>query len=228
MGGVATAIRNDEKMFAIKVDEGLDKDEFILTRHSQFNPPINVLNVYGEIESRSNTREIEERWGRLLKIISRIELCNESLVLIGDMNKAIGNGQYGVKGNTSKVSFRGKLIHNLLSGGKYQLVNNSTKCVGGPFTRMDPSDSSRLSCLCLVIVNNDLLACVDSLKIDKDRLITPHRAIGKNRKFIYTDHFSLHLVFKNLSRRSSLAETRTHTVWNRRKKWWLGTVHKSD
>ena len=148
MGGVATAIRNDEKMFAIKVDEGLDKDEFILTRHSQFNPPINVLNVYGEIESRSNTREIEERWGRLLKIISRIELCNESLILIGDMNKAIGNGQYGVKGNTSKVSFGGKLIHNLLSGGKYQLVNNSTKCVGGPFTRMDPSDSSRLSCHC--------------------------------------------------------------------------------
>ena len=62
MGGVATVIRNDEQMFAIKVDEGLDKDEFILTRHCQFSPPINILNIYGEIESRSNKKEIEERW----------------------------------------------------------------------------------------------------------------------------------------------------------------------
>ena len=28
MGGVATVLRNDEKLSAIKVDEGLDKDEF--------------------------------------------------------------------------------------------------------------------------------------------------------------------------------------------------------
>ena len=104
MGGVATAIKNEEKMFTIKVDEGMNKDEFILTRHSQFTPPINILNVYGEIESRSNTKEIEERWGRLMKIVSRIEACNTSLVLIGDMNKEIGNGQYGVKGKQTKKS----------------------------------------------------------------------------------------------------------------------------
>ena len=104
MGGVATAIKNEEKMFTIKVDEGMNKDEFILTRHSQFTPPINILNVYGEIESRSNTKEIEERWGRLMKIVSRIKACNTSLVLIGDMNKEIGNGQYGVKGKQTKKS----------------------------------------------------------------------------------------------------------------------------
>ena len=85
MGGVATVLRNDEKLSAIKVDEGLDKDEFILTRHGQFSPPINILNIYGEIESRSNKYEIEERWNQILAIVSSIESRNEALVLIGDI-----------------------------------------------------------------------------------------------------------------------------------------------
>ena len=85
MDGVATVLRNDEKLSAIKVDEGLDKDEFILTRHGQFSPPINILNIYGEIESRSNKYEIEERWNRILAIVSSIESRNEALVLIGDI-----------------------------------------------------------------------------------------------------------------------------------------------
>ena len=53
MGGVATCIRNDEKVFALKTDEGDEKDEYIITRHNQFIKPINVIHVYGEIESRS-------------------------------------------------------------------------------------------------------------------------------------------------------------------------------
>ena len=119
MGGVATAIRENEKMYAIKTDEGLEKDEFLITRHSQFMPPINVINCYGEIESRSTKREIDERWQRLLAKIIRIESNNESVILIGDLNKLVGNGEFGVTGNTEKVSHGGKLIQNLLSGGKY-------------------------------------------------------------------------------------------------------------
>ena len=127
MGGVATAIKESEKMFAIKTAEGLEKDEFLLTRHSQFRPPINILNCYGEIESRSSRKEIEERWYRLLELIAKVEAANESLILIGDLNKLVGNGEFGVQGNSEKVSFGGKLIHSLLSGGKYILANNSKK-----------------------------------------------------------------------------------------------------
>jgi hypothetical protein len=31
MGGIATAIKNDEKHYVVKTDEGCDKDEFIIT-----------------------------------------------------------------------------------------------------------------------------------------------------------------------------------------------------
>ena len=75
MGGVATCIKNDEKNYAIKTDEGSGKDKYIITRHSKFQKPINVINCYGEIESRSSKNDIEERWQRLLEKIVRIEAC---------------------------------------------------------------------------------------------------------------------------------------------------------
>ena len=78
------------------------------------------------------------------------------VILIGDLNKQIGNGIYGVKGNHDKVSHGGKLVHRLLENGNYTLVNNTEKCVGGPFTRFypsDPNNEKKRSCLELVIVS---------------------------------------------------------------------------
>ena len=91
MGGVATCVRNDEKVHALKTDEGEDKDEFIVTRHSQFYPAVNVVNIYGEIESRNSRSDIEARWNRIMEIVSRIKSRNEWVLIIGDLNKAIGN-----------------------------------------------------------------------------------------------------------------------------------------
>ena len=56
--------------------------------------PINIINCYGEIESRFSKKDIEERWQRLLEKITRIESSNESLILIGDLNKWVGNGEF--------------------------------------------------------------------------------------------------------------------------------------
>ena len=51
MGGVATAVIDDEKSSTLKTMEGDDKDEFIVTRHGQFQRAVNVINYYGEQES---------------------------------------------------------------------------------------------------------------------------------------------------------------------------------
>ena len=64
MGGVATAVINDEKSSTLKMLEGGNRDEFIVSRHGQFQRPINVINNYGETESRTDNSEIEEKWGR--------------------------------------------------------------------------------------------------------------------------------------------------------------------
>ena len=112
MGGISTAIRKDENQFCLKVDEGENDDEFLITRHCQFLKPINICNVYGEQESRNKNYEIEERWSRICDQLKIIEDRNEEVILIGDMNKLIGNGPFGVKNN--KVTFGRKLVHQLL------------------------------------------------------------------------------------------------------------------
>ena len=48
MGGIATGIRKDESQFCLKVDEGENNDEYLITRHCQFLKPINISNCYGE------------------------------------------------------------------------------------------------------------------------------------------------------------------------------------
>ena len=153
MGGIATSIRKDESQFCLKVDEGENNDEYLITRHCQFLKPINIINCYGEQEGRSNNTEIEERFLKIWNHLKIIEERNEEAIFIGDLNKLVGNGPYGVKGNNPKVTFGGKLIQNLLKTEKYSLVNNSDKCVGGPFTRIDPSNPNIKSCLSLVIIS---------------------------------------------------------------------------
>ena len=138
--------------------------------------------------------------------------------MIGDMNKLIGNGPCGVKGNSAKVTFGGKLVHRLLMDGKYLLVNNSSKCVGGPFTRVDPSDVNKKSCLSLVIISAGLEEYVEELLIDEKRRFTPHRAIQKNGKVVYTDHSSLLLQFKNIPMAVlSYQKPKETIVWNTNK-----------
>ena len=81
-----------------------------LAQISQFSPAINVINIYGEIESRHTKNEIEARWGRILEIVNKIKSRNEWVLLLGDFNKPVGNKNHGVKGNHDKISFGGKLV----------------------------------------------------------------------------------------------------------------------
>ena len=118
--------------------------------------------------------------------------------MIGDFNRHIGDI---IEGNEDgKVSFGGHLVRDLIDTGNYCLVNATEKVIGGPYTRYDPSDphnDEKKSVLELCIISKELFIHVDSLTIDKDRLFTPFRTISKT-KLVFTDHYSLKLVFKNI------------------------------
>ena len=59
MGGVSTSVHEEGSNSVLKVAEGTENDEFIITRHSQFSTPINIINVYGETESRCSEGEVK-------------------------------------------------------------------------------------------------------------------------------------------------------------------------
>ena len=73
MGGVATAVANDDCDDVLKVSEGKETNEYIITRHSQFQRPVNIINIYGDVESRTSVDEIDDKWNEIMEEIVRIE-----------------------------------------------------------------------------------------------------------------------------------------------------------
>ena len=53
-------------MHTLKSKEGENDDEFLITRHSQFATPINVVNIYGEQKGRSTNDDIIIRRERIM------------------------------------------------------------------------------------------------------------------------------------------------------------------
>ena len=213
-GGVATIVANHLKPNTMKVTEGEDSDEYLITRFGHTAPPINIVNIYGQQESRTVDSEIEKAWLRLMKHINEIEMRNEAVIIIGDMNRAIGTGQYGIKGNKSTVSFGGNLIRNILKDGKYVLLNNLDIVKGGPWTWTDRRDKNRKSCLDLAIMSSCLLPYLDRVEIDKDRNYTPRRVIKRKHKIvtIFSDHFSLKMELKGIPKK--LETHKIEVGWN--------------
>ena len=170
MGGVATCVAVRDKDHAIVVSEGKDNNEFIVMRHSQFLKPINIINVYGDVESRTPVDEIDRKWEEIMLEISKIEARNENIILVGDLNKHLSSDM----NNQRKPSHGGKLVEELLNSGDFVLVNRTDKTIGGP---ENPNDESKKSELDLVIISKSLFDFVLKLEIDKDLNWTPCRSI---------------------------------------------------
>ena len=212
MGGVATSVIKDLQQRTIKVGEGVDDDEYLITRLDHCHPAINIVNVYGSQESRTSKDEIFESWRRLMKSVDEIMSRGESVLMIGDFNRSIGNDELGVPGNHAKVSYGGKLVRETLAEGRLVLLNSMAE--GGPFTWVDPANSENMSCLDLVMCSVDLLPFVKRMLIDSERKVTPKRVVSRNKgmKFVFADHLPIIIVLEgmNVSKRTVKVETR----WN--------------
>ena len=120
----------------------------------------------------------------------------------------------GVKGNHPEISYGGELIRELVASGQYLIVNNTDVAIGGPFTRLDPADENKKSCLDLCIVSQNLIPYVREMLVDRDRNFTPKRAITKGHRLTvrYTDHLSYKVSLQGLP--TSKREVANQTKWN--------------
>ena len=224
MGGVATLVANYLRPNTVKVAEGKDEDEYIITRLDHVYPPINVVNIYGEQEKgdeeRGKRARISESWRRLQDELEEIENRNENVVIIGDMNRAVGSGDWGVPGNKPNISYGGHLLRDLFSSKKYILMNSLPLAEGGPWTWVDRSDNEVKSCLDMGIMSAGLLPFLTTFLVDSDQKFTPRRMrrTRKGLKSIYSDHYSLELVLTGLPRaRREKEQERESCTWNLRK-----------
>ena len=72
MGGVATYVEESDTDNVLKVSEGKESNEYIVTRHSQFSTPINIINVYGSQECRVSKETIKNQWDEIMMEVKRI------------------------------------------------------------------------------------------------------------------------------------------------------------
>ena len=56
---MSTVVANHLKHSTMKVTEGKEDDEYIVTRLDNTVPAVNIINIYGNQESRTNEGEIE-------------------------------------------------------------------------------------------------------------------------------------------------------------------------
>ena len=70
MGGISTSVTKDENIYVAQTKVGEGSDEFIVTRHSNFLQPINIINCYGEQEARDSRTNIE--WFKLKREMKRV------------------------------------------------------------------------------------------------------------------------------------------------------------
>ena len=98
------------------------------------------MSIYSQQESLTKKVDLEDSWVAILEVIHDIIAKNEELIILGDMNRKIGNDKYGVPGNHPQISVGGQLIRDMLSAGTMVLVNRLDVTKGGPWTRFDPSD----------------------------------------------------------------------------------------
>ena len=85
-GGIASSIIESEANECLKVAEGKESNEFLITRHNQFLTPINIINFYGEQEGRTPADVIEEHWKEIVDEVVKIEARGEHLIMLGDFN----------------------------------------------------------------------------------------------------------------------------------------------
>ena len=220
MGGVATLVKESDLKDTLKVSEGSGDNEYLVTRHSQFSIPVNIIVVYGEQESRTKAEEVERKWDEVMEEVKKIEAREEACIVLGDFNKAVGNI---IPGNNEKVSFGGNLIRKFIESEKYILVNSSNKTMNGPYTRFDPSapdDDSKKSALDLVIISKNLEFYLEEMRIDKNLNFTPFRSKPKSKDLIYSDHYALLLCFKNIQvdNKVNVRNGVRHICWNTNKK----------
>ena len=137
----------------------------------------------GEIESRAGGKDkILEKWTRLMNDVKEIKERGEGILIIGDMNRHIGCGNYGVPGNSYEVSYGGKLLRELLQTDDFVLLNGLSLAEGGPWTWVKRGDASCRSCLDLAIASTNLAPYVTKVKIDSQKEFTPRRVMRRKGK----------------------------------------------
>ena len=113
MGGLVTSVKEELKQSAVKVNDNSEGDEYLVVRLEHVEPPLNIINIYSQQEGRDGQEGKEsvlESWGKIKMELCLIQLRGEAVLICGDLNRAVGADELGVRGNKERISEGGHLV----------------------------------------------------------------------------------------------------------------------
>ena len=131
-GGICSAITNSLRQNAVCVGEGGEGDEWLAVRLDHFSPCLTILNCYGEQEGNTGKEEVLARWGRLLKELEAIRGRGDHCLLVGYLNKLVGDGRLGIVGNNLEVTSGSQMVLDLVESGNWVLINSMEEAGPSP------------------------------------------------------------------------------------------------
>ena len=170
--GVAIYVKNNLKGNVIRIPDENHDLEIVHIMIKDTNPALHIIGVYLDCESRVPADDMEITWHKLVDKVDSILDRGEAVALLGDFNRAIDQPK----------ETRGKrLLIDWINRDTVTLLNDDT------YTRIAPNEKEKDSILDLAIVSKNIIKCVDTFKVDHEKVVTPFYRL-KNGQNQYTDH----------------------------------------
>ena len=183
-GGVLLFFRRCLAKIMIEVAETrLHDAEILWNRLDNGKVKIKIGVVYMPQESRTKLDKLKEIYKTIEEQVAESRNNGESILILGDLNCKIGKH---IQGNTDEITKGGRLLLSMVKKFKLKIVN-ADPCCEGRWTRIEGQCKSILD---YVIVFEEDIGLLETMKIDEDKDITPYyieRTEGMEERK-YTDH----------------------------------------
>ena len=208
-GGICMFFKKEYEDYLMKLETGLDDNEYFVCKVSCFNPQLVLVLQYGVIENRYSNAEILGIQSEVFNIIKSYNEEEFDILWTGDLNLHLGDGER-LKGNNPTQSFGGKNLLKFVEEESLHICNWDDK----NHTHWDRSGgTSNILDLCITNVPDK----VKSFSVDTNLSHTPYRVRkvkgGLQRK--YTDHLSL---LTTLNVKGKVMDNNKLKSWNYYKK----------
>ena len=209
-GGIAMIFKKELEPFILKLESGLDENEYFVCKITCFEPEVVLVLHYGVIENRYSTTEILTMQTEIFSVIKNYIEEGFDVFWTGDMNVHLGKCDK-LKGNNPSESFGGKNLLKFIEQENLHLCNWDDQ----HHTHIDRS-GGKSNILDLMITN--VKEKIINFKVDTGFQFTPFRVrkvkTGTTRKF--TDHVSL-ITEVGIKYKTNVKNNK-HTGWNYYKK----------
>ena len=205
-GGVAVYVNDRIANGCLKMESGLENNEFLILKFENFEPNLVVIGYYGVIEGQYPKEQVTAMQSDIFNLFRKYKEEGCQIYWCGDFNNHVPN-ELGIVGNNIEKPSQGGLnLVEFVREENLEIVNKRD-CF---HTHVDKSEGvSRI--LDFVVTNRGDL--VSDFEVDKSCSFTPYRIIrdkmGHKRR--YTDH--LGLKWKVMVKRKE-SETNKMVMWN--------------